>query len=77
MDIPALDKAIAAFKTQDLFAAQLGMRSASISGWRKRGKVPAERCVAIEQATKGEVTRYDLRPDIFGAKPPVTMQEAS
>jgi DNA-binding transcriptional regulator YdaS (Cro superfamily) len=25
--------------------------------------VPIEKCVAIEQATNGEVTRKDLRPD--------------
>lgn len=29
--------------------------------------VPAKHCIAIEQATKGRVTRYDLRPDVFGA----------
>lgn len=76
MDTRALDQAIAAFKTQDAFAAVLGVRSASISGWRKRGKVPAERCVAIEQATHGQVTRYQLRPDVFGAAPPAPVQEA-
>jgi DNA-binding transcriptional regulator YdaS (Cro superfamily) len=25
--------------------------------------------VAIEQATDGDVTRYELRPDVFGASP--------
>lgn len=34
--------------------------------WQKRGsKVPAEFAVPIEEATKGLVTRYDLRPDVF------------
>jgi DNA-binding transcriptional regulator YdaS (Cro superfamily) len=36
-----------------------------INNWKKRG-VPAERCIAIETATAGAVTRYDLRPDVFG-----------
>lgn len=31
--------------------------------------VPARRCLAIEEATGGKVTRYDLRPDIFGTPP--------
>jgi DNA-binding transcriptional regulator YdaS (Cro superfamily) len=31
--------------------------------------VPADRCLPIERATGGAVTRYDLRPDIFGDAP--------
>lgn len=46
-------------------------------------RVPAEHCRAIEQATNGAVTRYDLRPDVFGASPacdctqPQPMKEAA
>lgn len=29
---------------------------------------PAEHCRAIEEATGGQITRYDLRPDVFGEK---------
>lgn len=28
---------------------------------------PSEHCRAIEEITQGAVTRYDLRPDVFGA----------
>lgn len=28
---------------------------------------PAEHCRAIEEILNGSVTRYDLRPDVFGA----------
>ena len=31
--------------------------------------VPAKHCIAIEEATEGAVTRYDLRPDVFGQQP--------
>ena len=31
--------------------------------------IPAEYCRAIEQATNGKVTRYELRPDVFGVGP--------
>jgi DNA-binding transcriptional regulator YdaS (Cro superfamily) len=65
----ALDRACEALGTQDALAAALGIRSASISGWRERGKVPAERCLAIEKATQGAVTCQDLRPDVFGPTP--------
>lgn len=38
------------------------------SGWR--GKRPSRvMALAIERATNGAVTRYDLRPDIFGEAP--------
>lgn len=30
---------------------------------------PAEHCRAIEDATGGQVTRYDLRSDVFGENP--------
>lgn len=52
--------------------------------WTQDGvMVPAERCVAIELATDGAVTRYDLRPDVFGPSPqndcpqPNPMKEAA
>jgi DNA-binding transcriptional regulator YdaS (Cro superfamily) len=64
----ALDRAIDIFGTQENLARELGIRSPSISEWRARGRVPLERCVKIEKATKGQVTRYDLRPDVFGKR---------
>lgn len=36
--------------------------------WRavhKAHKVPAEWCLVLERATAGEVTRQQLRPDLF------------
>ena len=56
---------------------------AVIKWTRSDVKVPAERCMAIEQATNGAVTRYDLRPDVFGPAPdcdctqPHPMKEAA
>ncbi len=65
----ALTRAIDCLGTQQALAAALGIRSPSISEWRARGRVPVERCGAIEQVTDGVVTRYELRPDIFGEAP--------
>jgi DNA-binding transcriptional regulator YdaS (Cro superfamily) len=44
---------------------------------QRRGKVPAEHCAAIEQATDGKVTRHDLRPDIFGPAPAAAREQAA
>lgn len=70
-----LDRAIAHLGSQRALADALDIRSPSISEWRakiREGKphaVPADRCLPIERATGGAVTRYDLRPDIFGEAP--------
>lgn len=64
MSIEPLEDAIRILRTQDALAAALGIRSASISGWRKRGKVPSERCREIETLTG--VSCHRLRPDVFG-----------
>ncbi|WP_082823554.1 MULTISPECIES: helix-turn-helix domain-containing protein [unclassified Rhodanobacter] len=65
----ALDKAIDHAGGVTALAEKLGVRQSVVSNWRTRGaspRVPAARCIAIEQATGGAVTRHDLRPDVFG-----------
>ena len=47
-------------------ALKLGIGQSAVSNWIARGGVPAARCRDIETVTDGRVTRYDLRPDIFG-----------
>jgi DNA-binding transcriptional regulator YdaS (Cro superfamily) len=45
-------------------AKAIGSHAPDISKWADGSRpVPIERCVAIEQATGGAVTRKDLRPD--------------
>ena len=45
-------------------ARRVGVHPVMVSQWAGRVKtVPVERCVAIESATDGAVTRRDLRPD--------------
>lgn len=68
-EYPELERAIECFDTQDAFALAIGVKSPSISEWKKRGKVPAERCADIERATEGQVTRSDLRPDLWEPAP--------
>lgn len=44
-------------------AEKVGVRYQAIQQWLKRGKVPAERVIAMEQATG--ISRHELRPDIY------------
>lgn len=67
MDMKALDRAVKKAGSQLRLAALLGIKPPSISGWYGRGRVPAERCIEIETVTG--VSRYELRPDVFGAPP--------
>jgi DNA-binding transcriptional regulator YdaS (Cro superfamily) len=45
-----------------------GVTPSAAQQWDKNG-VPAKHCVKIEQAAEGQVTRYELRPDVFGERP--------
>lgn len=64
-----LSKAIKVCGSQSELARQIGdgIKTGHIYYWLKN-TVPAKRCIAIEQATGGKVTRYDLRPDVFGKR---------
>lgn len=63
----ALSKAIDIAGGVTALASKLGTYQSKVSNWKARGGVPAKWCLAIEQATDGAITRYDLRPDVFGA----------
>lgn len=69
-----LDRAISKMGSQQALADALGIRSPSITEWKQRGRVPAERCAAIESVAG--IPRHELRPDIFG-EPPSRRSEAS
>jgi len=44
-------------------AVKVGVKYQAIQQWLQRGRVPAERVLAIEAATG--VSRHELRPDIY------------
>jgi DNA-binding transcriptional regulator YdaS (Cro superfamily) len=48
---------------QAALARLLGVKPPSVNQWVKDGKIPIERCPAIEKATAGVVRCEDLRPD--------------
>lgn len=46
-----------------------GITVQAVYKWDSAGRIPPERCLTVEHATSGAVTRYDLRPDVFGQAP--------
>jgi TorA maturation chaperone TorD len=61
---PGLDEAIRAIGGVNELARKLGISQPSVSGWTR---VPAERVIAVEEATG--VSRTVLRPDLYGTAP--------
>lgn len=54
--------------TKAAIARVLGITHVAVIGWR--GVIPPNRAIQLEKKLKGELTRYDLRPDHFGRTPP-------
>lgn len=65
--IEALKKAVRIAGGQSRLAAMIGgrVRQQHVSYWLTREYIPAEHVLAIERATGGEVTRGQLRPDLY------------
>lgn len=59
----ALQRAIDNAKSQQALAELLGIKSPSITEWKRSGRVPATRVLDIERLTG--VPRHELRPDIY------------
>ncbi|HEX9463527.1 MAG TPA: molecular chaperone TorD family protein [Alphaproteobacteria bacterium] len=62
----ALTRAIEIVGGQTQLARLLGVKQANVWHWLKRAEhVPGEYVLAIENATGGQVSRRDLRPDLY------------
>lgn len=65
----ALQRAVDLVGTKAELARRIGgnVQRQHVFNWLSKdaGPVPAEYCGAIEQATGGQVTRRDIRPDVF------------
>lgn len=65
-----IDRAVKVHGSQAALAKAAGCSQQYISWLLSRDvKVSAEMALAFERATEGEVSRHDLRPDIFGNAP--------
>lgn len=57
-----------------VLAAFFKISSAAVSQWLRNNRVPSDRCLQLEQAQihflgRVVVSRYEMRPDIFGPPP--------
>lgn len=74
----AITKAVEAAGGQTRLASAIGVSQQMVWQWvNGRRPVPGTYCIAIEQAAAGKVTRYDLRPDIFGPAPTRTPRKVA
>lgn len=65
-----IEKAVEVIGSQAALADAIGKSRPFINDMLHGNKrVPAELCVPIEESVNGAVTRYDLRPDVFGDAP--------
>ena len=70
--------AVQAVGGQSALARAINARQQDVWYWLNVGKaVPAEYCRAIEAATGGKITRYQLRPDVFGDAPDHPPQDSA
>lgn len=66
MTISALETAIGIAGGQTALGRLIGKDQKSIWAWLNTTKqVPAEFVIPIEKAVNGQVTRFELRPDIY------------
>jgi len=66
-EVVALSRAIEKLGGQSALARACGVKQGHVWHWlNKSRRVPGDYVLTIEEATGGAVTRYELRPDIFG-----------
>lgn len=51
-------------------ASACGVSVQAVYKWIKKGHPPADRCVQVESAVGGKVSRFDLLPPTFSTTPP-------
>lgn len=61
--------AIRPFKTQTALAKALGIERSAISQWKHVPIWPKNRVLQIEELSDNKVTRFEMRPDVFGNPP--------
>lgn len=60
-----IEKAVFIVGSQTKLANLVGVTPQSVQQWCVKGVVPARRVIAVEQATDGQVTRYELAPELY------------
>lgn len=60
-----IEAAIAKFGTETKLAEAAGVSQPTINEAKRSGRVGHRLAAAIDQATEGEISKHDLRPDIW------------
>lgn len=68
-ELTPIRKAVAIVGNQTKLAEVCDVAPSAVQQWVASGHVPAKRVLTIEAATGGQVTRHELRPDIYPAEP--------
>lgn len=67
MNQSAIDRAVSVCGSQTILAEKIGVTLGAVNQWvHGHRPIPPGKCIPIEEACGGQVTRYDLRPDVFG-----------
>lgn len=61
----ATKRAVAAAGGTAACARSMGVHISAVSHWLARGRIPATRVLELEDLIGAEVTRRELRPDVF------------
>lgn len=61
----AISKAIRLAGSQTQLAKKLNVTPQAVQRWVSSDEIPLSRVVQIEAALNGEITREELRPDVF------------
>lgn len=65
MNTSAIQRAANAAGGQSALARLLDVKPQAVQRWCATGIVPANRVLDIERVIKGEVSRNELRPDLY------------
>lgn len=60
-----LERAVFYLRGPGEFAERVGVSRMTVYTWQRTGKVSAEHCRGIEEATRNFVRAEELRPDLF------------
>lgn len=61
-----ISKAIRLAGSQTALGALVGLSPQAVQKWAAQGFVPGDMCRKVERVLHGQVTRYELNPDVFG-----------
>ena len=64
-DIKPLERAIKNVGSVRELARRVGVTPQAVWLWRKGSAIAAERAMEIDRATGGEVSKSDIRPDLW------------